>query len=670
MAIIYPVISWLTVIYSSSYTYYLFAAAPALVQPFSFPTQLLLRSTTTATTATTSGTTAATTTMTTLNDQPPAKVARYISQSRQEQEDKGTAAAAAAAAAAPALSSNQIVVIDEDNENNEMEEPTKENIITFVEFYCGVGGWSMALERALQNQISNPTGTGNTTSSMVDDSSTSSPLVPKLQCLAALDHSDLCTKVYRHNHHHHHDHNHPKSNIHQDNNNKSTKMTVKKNDPTCTTSIDKLSLQQVEQWNADIWAMSPPCQPHTRQRKDDTNDNNNDSKSKNNKSKKDVNDPRSSSFQHLLTLLQQMSDHKLPSLILVENVVGFETSISCQQMRCVFRNRGYHVGHFHLTPTQVGLPNDRPRYYCVAVNKRCTNTNQQPQQQEQPQPLPPPPPQQPPVSFQNDSSILLWNKYLHLETINTEQLKQEVVEPQYQLHTSLEELGVRPCTAAPAPASGAGGCIMKIADIVNSKNNANLQLRIPSKILSSPTAWCFDIVTDQDARSSCFTQAYGKFVRGTGSVYYFGQEENERVPPSSSSPPTAATTSSPDSNDNDDDNDKNNDNNNLPLADSSNAIPSSTSTTSVLFPLISPEQRQYDPNWSKGLDLQTSLRYFSGLELARLMDYSPTFTFPSDVTLKQQWKLVGNSLNVRVASKLCELGLVVIILSQQKNKKK
>eukprot|EP00521_Asterionellopsis_glacialis_P016736 CAMPEP_0195298730 /NCGR_PEP_ID=MMETSP0707-20130614/24107_1 /TAXON_ID=33640 /ORGANISM="Asterionellopsis glacialis, Strain CCMP134" /LENGTH=85 /DNA_ID=CAMNT_0040360941 /DNA_START=14 /DNA_END=268 /DNA_ORIENTATION=+ len=62
-----------------------------------------------------------------------------------------------------------------------------------------------------------------------------------------------------------------------------------------------------------------------------------------------------------------MKDETLPRLILMENVVGFEKSGSCERWRQVMSQRNYHVGHFHVNPTQIGIPNDRPRYYSVAV---------------------------------------------------------------------------------------------------------------------------------------------------------------------------------------------------------------------------------------------------------------------------------------------------------------
>lgn len=384
-------------------------------------------------------------------------------------------------------------------------------ILNFVEFYCGVGGWSMALEAALKS-IALP-----------DDDD-----VVSLRCVAALDHSDLCTKVYRHN-----------------------KRSEEDADPT-TKNIEKLTLAQVQKWNAAIWAMSPPCQPHTRQHANQD---------------ADLEDPRSKSFLYLCHLLETMTEESLPRLIFLENVVGFETSNSCRRFRKVLASRKYKAGHFQLSPTQVGIPNDRPRYFCVAA--RIDDD-----------------------SKEKDSKLLE-----HLKLESSDDLED------CKVQTQLGELKILPIMKSPSIDAP------KIASFLDPSNNDNMDLRIPDKVLNSNAAWCFDIVTPQDSRSACFTSAYGKFVKGTGSAVYFGKYTNDD--------------------------------------------PS--------FKLVPPDEREFEQDWSNGLDLKNGMRYFAGGEMARLMDYREGFAFPKDVTLKQQWKLLGNSLNVRVAGRLCELGLRMIV---------
>lgn len=49
------------------------------------------------------------------------------------------------------------------------------------------------------------------------------------------------------------------------------------------------------------------------------------------------------------------------------------------------------------------------------------------------------------------------------------------------------------------------------------------------------------------------------------------------------------------------------------------------------------------------------LRYFTPYEVARLMSFPRHFTFPADSSNKQRYRVLGNSINVAVVSKLIEL---------------
>lgn len=48
------------------------------------------------------------------------------------------------------------------------------------------------------------------------------------------------------------------------------------------------------------------------------------------------------------------------------------------------------------------------------------------------------------------------------------------------------------------------------------------------------------------------------------------------------------------------------------------------------------------------------LRYFTAREISRLMGFPDAFTFPPSTTLKQQRRLLGNSLNVNVVAALMQ----------------
>jgi tRNA (cytosine38-C5)-methyltransferase len=134
-------------------------------------------------------------------------------------------------------------------------------------------------------------------------------------------------------------------------------------------------------------------------------------------------------------------------------------------------------------------------------------------------------------------------------------------------------------------------------------------------------------VSPENRRTSCFTAAYGKYIKGTGSVLL--QQRNR-------------STVTNDHGDN----------------TNENAIP--------VFQLVPPDERQFDPDWTSALTASGYyLRYFSGTELARLFGFCETFCFPESTTVKQQWKLIGNSLNVRVAARLVELGLCSVYKSNE-----
>jgi tRNA (cytosine38-C5)-methyltransferase len=383
--------------------------------------------------------------------------------------------------------------------------------IRYVELYAGVGGWRQALE----SSCSTVGGDG-----------------PALRCVAALDHSEVCRAVYRHN---------------------------------WPGRMDDFEIRPIEavvtetkwdEWNADVVVLSPPCQPHTRQ-----HDN----------QEADLHDPRSASFLHICRLLEQKG-RCLPVLLILENVVGFESS---QSFQCWLNSLGsnYRVAQFHLDPTQVGVPNDRPRFYCVAVRAdRFLDTGSAPE--------------------------------------NCDWISKYFVGPNeghaaMALHNCIPELGV---VAAPV-AEDSLPCIRDLLDQVHQSRVDLPGLNLSRESLQKSASWCLDVVGRDSRRTSCFTSAYGKFFKGTGSVLAY---------PTTNNGPTG-----------------------LPIA------------------LAPPDERSFDSDWSgKLLDQGYAIRYFSGEELCRLFGFRSDFTFPPTTSTKQKWKLVGNSLNVRVASKVVQLGLL------------
>lgn len=486
--------------------------------------------------------------------------------------------------------------------------------LSYVEFYSGIGGWGYALENACQSigrassaKMKHEQKKPKLTNRIADrdDGTRVHSLNITAQLLAAYDHSDLCNSVFMHNHTNYDD---------------STKKSFKPRQ----TPIEKITQKELESHAATIWCMSPPCQPHTRQHSNQYNERD---------------DPRSKSFLHLCNMLSIIDEDKLPCLILLENVVGFESfwggssldfekttsntnsSISSYETsrgsfaewRRVLSLRQYEVAHFHLDPIHVGLPNNRPRYYCIAYRRNSLKKRLAKD------------------LFNNDQSEFLSNTVMLDRIFSRENLNQKPV-----IHNETSLADFNNCE------SNIISQIKEFLDLdlksgTNTTDQDHLQMEkkkqqllIPQKVQTSSSSWCFDIITPHHKCSSCFTHSYGKFIKGTGSILYDGPLRF----------------------DDEDGKDKR-----IPSIDK--------------FRLSSPEERNFDRNWSKDINWDY-MRYLSGTEIARLMGFpmlgpvgdehelsghTRTFSFPSNCTMRQQWKLLGNSLNVQVAARVAVIGI-------------
>ena len=122
------------------------------------------------------------------------------------------------------------------HENNSHEVAEAE-VIKVLEFFSGIGGWRCALDR----------------------------LSPHLEAhiAEAFDINTVSNQVYNHNF-------------------------GDKPNPKCINSLTKKAL---DKHRADMWCMSPPCQPYTRS---------------NTSAKRDCNDQRSNAFLHLIHLLKDV----------------------------------------------------------------------------------------------------------------------------------------------------------------------------------------------------------------------------------------------------------------------------------------------------------------------------------------------------------------------------
>jgi len=118
-------------------------------------------------------------------------------------------------------------------------------------------------------------------------------------------------------------------------------------------TIERLSPDDLAVLPADLWWLSPPCQPYSVRGRG-----------------ADVDDPRARSLLHLLDLLRKLPDELRPSALALENVTGFARSRARRLLLACLRDLGYRYDECLLCPTELGIPMRRPRYYLVAGRDR------------------------------------------------------------------------------------------------------------------------------------------------------------------------------------------------------------------------------------------------------------------------------------------------------------
>ncbi len=110
-------------------------------------------------------------------------------------------------------------------------------------------------------------------------------------------------------------------------------------------TIESLPAAWYGDLNAELWWLSPPCQPYTSRGR-----------------RRDLHDDRA---QGLLAVIERIAELR-PRYVGLENVAGFQGSQSHQRLRATLDACGYQVREQILCPIQLGIPNRRPRFYLVA----------------------------------------------------------------------------------------------------------------------------------------------------------------------------------------------------------------------------------------------------------------------------------------------------------------
>ena len=109
--------------------------------------------------------------------------------------------------------------------------------------------------------------------------------------------------------------------------------------------ISTLPDEQLEEFRADIWWMSPPCQPFTRRGL-----------------QADLDDPRCGALLRMIDAIGRIQ----PDIVAMENVRGFESSLTFERMKEVVSGAGYAIATVELCSSQFGVPNLRPRFFLIA----------------------------------------------------------------------------------------------------------------------------------------------------------------------------------------------------------------------------------------------------------------------------------------------------------------
>ncbi|XP_010965180.2 tRNA (cytosine(38)-C(5))-methyltransferase isoform X1 [Camelus bactrianus] len=333
-------------------------------------------------------------------------------------------------------------------------------------------------------------------------------------------------------------------------------------------TIEGITLEEFDRLSFNMILMSPPCQPFTRIGLQG-----------------DVTDPRTNSFLYIIDILPRLQ--KLPKYILLENVKGFEVSSARDLLIQTIENCGFQYQEFLLSPTSLGIPNSRLRYFLIA--------------KLQSEPLP----------FQGPGQILTEFPQLGSEDPQKHEIAAEKKIEEKKIESNI-------CFDNSTHCSGKEAILFKLetAEEIGRKHqqDSDLSVQMLKEFLEDDVdmssyflppksllryALLLDIVKPTSRRSMCFTKGYGRYVEGTGSVLQTTEDVQIE-----------------------------------------NVYKSLTS--------LSQEEKI-----TKLLMLK--LRFFTPKEIANLHGFPPEFGFPEKITVKQRYRLLGNSLNVHIVAKLIKI---------------
>jgi DNA (cytosine-5)-methyltransferase 1/tRNA (cytosine38-C5)-methyltransferase len=114
--------------------------------------------------------------------------------------------------------------------------------------------------------------------------------------------------------------------------------------PVSRLNLAGIRAEQIEQ--ADLWWMSPPCQPFTVRGH-----------------QRGLDDPRCKPFVRMLDMIRA---HR-PEAVALENVPAFQHSDAHRALLLMLKEEGYQTQERLDCPTRLGVPNRRERFFLVAA---------------------------------------------------------------------------------------------------------------------------------------------------------------------------------------------------------------------------------------------------------------------------------------------------------------
>ena len=394
-------------------------------------------------------------------------------------------------------------------------------------------------------------------------------------------------------------------------------------------NLEGLTVRDLNKLSAHCWTMSPPCQPYTRQGKQEASK-----------------DARAKSFLHILDLLVEMQNP--PSYIFLENVKGFDVSDTRTHLLHVLETKGFNYKEFLLSPVELGIPNSRLRYYMLAKRSQ--------------EPFPTPAEGFTVKETKNRIRDYLCEPKSDEANINGTPDSEGSVNS--HIRTSNENQSNKTTTANITEHSTS---MKSNTSMTTDKDTGQTGIRtspfiVPDNILLRFST-IMDIVSGDSQGSCCFTKAYGKYIEGTGSIFspldktavdiVFKEIESLASTPQK---PTIDTSRTVESSSAASTLTRSTVTTTTPTATVTDAATTTTTTATqttitdavTAVPTTTGNMNCTDDTLSRKLSLLRSLRlrYFSPSEISRLLCFPEEFKFPEEMTIRQKYQLLGNSVNV------------------------